>query len=476
MHNFEIPHVGTLEGISDSGAVALPRSVLYEKHIKRWSKAAEKPASFIVLPACTEDVSKTILFCNKYSLDFAVCGGGHATSGSSSSDGGACIDLSRMNQVTVDAEAKTITAAGGALWRDVDSEAEKYGLAAVGGTINHTGVGGLTLGGGYGYLTPAHGLVIDNLLAVEYVLADGKIVTASEFENQDLFWAARGAGACFGIATSFLYKAHEQKNPVWTAMLRFEDHQLPAVIDYGNKFMEMGEEKSLFFVTFNKVPDFGERPSLIAVAFYNGPEVVARPFYDDLFKLNPTILIMSEMLYSAMNALMNENLYHGLRRSMKGSAFTFPLKLATVTTIHEEFTDFVVSHKDADMSLVLIEYYPYANLIRVPQTATAFANRGAYGNLLYIMTWTKPELDDVCRSKVRLLTAQVQEEFQKTKSTLVDAGKIDAVTQEGIGEYMNYDGFGSAGNKMFGVNYPRLKELKMRYDPKNLFNKGPKLI
>ncbi|KAH9214088.1 hypothetical protein DL95DRAFT_389765, partial [Leptodontidium sp. 2 PMI_412] len=475
MLSFEIPHVGTLEGISSSAAVALPGSALFEKHTKRWSKAAEKPASFIVLPACADDVSKAILFCNKYSLDLAVCGGGHATSGSSSSNGGACIDLSRMNQVTVDAEAKTITAGGGALWRDVDSEAEKYGLAAVGGTVNHTGVGGLTLGGGYGYLTPAHGLVIDNLRAVDYVLADGQVVTASDNENQDLFWAAQGAGTCFGVATSFVYRAHEQKDPVWAAMLRFEDHQLLGVVEYGNRYLEIGEEKTLLLVAFAKVPEFGEAPSLIAVLFYNGPEDVARSFYDALFQLNPAILIMSEMPYSAMNGLMNENLYHGLRRSMKGSAFTIPLELATVKKIHEDFTDFVFNHKDADLSTVVIEFYPYANMIRIPQTATAFANRGAYGNLLYIMTWTKPELDEICRGKARLWTAQVQEEFQKMRSTLYGAGKIDAVTNEAVGEYMNYDGFGSDGDKMFGVNYPRLKELKMRYDPNNLFNKGPRL-
>ncbi|PVH87648.1 FAD-binding domain-containing protein [Cadophora sp. DSE1049] len=465
-----------MERMSDAAAVALPGSELYEKHIKRWSKAAEKPASFILLPACSEDVSRSVLFCNNHGLDFAVCGGGHATSGSSSSNGGVSIDLSRMNRVTVDGEAKTITAEGGALWRDVDREAEKYGLAAVGGTINHTGVGGLTLGGGYGYLTPAHGLVVDNLLAAEYVLADGRIVTASEKENTDLFWAARGAGTCFGVATSFVYRAHEQKDPVWAAMLRFENDQLAAVIDYGNKFLDICDEKSLLLVAFTKVPGFGDAPSLVAVCFYNGREAVGRSFYDVLFQLNPSVLKVGEIPYAAMNAYLNDSLYHGLRRSMKGSAFMVPLNFGTVKTIHEEFTDFVFDHTDADMSTALIEYYPFKNLIKTPQTATAFANRGAYGNLVFVITWTKEELDDICRGKARRWTNLVQEEFQKIKSAMVSAGEVDSVTEDGIGEYMNYDGFGSDGDKMFGVNYPRLRELKRRYDPKNLFNKGPKLI
>ncbi|KAH7410825.1 hypothetical protein BKA64DRAFT_364711 [Cadophora sp. MPI-SDFR-AT-0126] len=471
MQSFEIPDHGTIEGMSDTAAFAPPGSELYEKHIKRWSKAAEKPASFILLPGCAEDVSKSILFCNKHGLDFAVCGGGHATSGSSSSNGGVSIDLSRMNRVTVDAEGKTVTAQGGALWRDVDAEAEKYGLAAVGGTVNHTGVGGLSLGGGYGYLTPAHGLVIDNILAVEYVLSDGQIITASEKENADLFWAARGAGTCFGVATSFTYRAHEQKDPVWAALLRFENDQLPAVIDFGNRFLEIGDERTLLLVAFAKVPDFGDIPSIVAVCFYKGQEAMGKSFYDDLFHLNPTVLKMGAIPYSAMNAYQNDIVHHGLRRSMKGSAFMVPLSLGRIKAIQEEFIEFVSDQKDADMSAALIEYYPFKNLIRIPQTATAFANRGAYSNLVFIITWTKEELDDICRGKARRWTSMVQEEFQKVKSAMVSAGEVDSVTKDGIGEYMNYDGFGSDGDKMFGVNYPRLRELKLRYDPKNLFNR-----
>lgn len=237
---------------------------------------------------------------------------------------------------------------------------------------------------------------------MEYVLADGQVVTASETENPDLFWAARGAGTCFGVATSFIYMAHDQKHPVWAAMLRFEDHQLPALIDYGNNFMEICNEKSLFLVAFTPVPNFGEAPSLIAILFYNGQEDVAKSFYDIPLQMESTVLKMGEIPYPAMNAYLNDSLGHGLRRSMKGSAFMFPLKLDTVKTLHEEFTEFVSDNKDAAMSTALIEYYPYKNLIKVQQTDTAFANRGAYGNLLYVMTWTEEKLDDVCRGKVSI--------------------------------------------------------------------------
>jgi FAD/FMN-containing dehydrogenase len=160
--------------------------------------------AIIVFPASAEDISKAILFSVANKLELAVAGGKHATSGSSSTDGGLCIDLSKMRRVTVYAEKKTAKAQGGALWADVDSELAKYGLATVGGTVDHTGIGGLSLGGGYGYLMGQHGLVVDNILEVEFVLADGTIVTASTSQNEDLFWAVRGAGVKFGKYESLI--------------------------------------------------------------------------------------------------------------------------------------------------------------------------------------------------------------------------------------------------------------------------------
>ncbi|CZS96649.1 related to 6-hydroxy-D-nicotine oxidase [Rhynchosporium graminicola] len=339
-----------------------------------------------------------------------------------------------------------------------------------------TGVGGLTLGGGYGYLTPAHGLAIDNLISVDYVLADGKIVTASDVENQDLFWAARGAGASFGIATSFVYRAHDQKGPVWAAMLRLDIHHLPAMVVYGNQFLEICEEKSMMFTGFVKIPGFGNGPSLMSILFYNGPEDAAKSFYADVLKLDSTVLKMGEVPFSAMNTYLNDSMAHDLRRSVKGSVYMPPMELSSIETIYRELNEFALEYQDASMSGVLIEYIPFKNVIKVPQTATAFANRGAYANVAFVMTWTKEELDDICRGKARLWASRLQEEFQKARSAVVDASGLDSVTQDGIGEYMNYDGLGSHGDKMFGINYPRLKELKLRYDPQNRFNKGPQLI
>jgi FAD/FMN-containing dehydrogenase len=269
--------------------------------------------AIVVFPASEPDVSKAVLFSTAHKLELAVRGGGHATSGSSSTDGGLCIDLSKMRSVSVDAASKTITAQGGALWSDVDTEAEKFGLAAVGGTVNHTGIGGLTLGGGYGYLTGEVGLVLDNLLEVELVLVDGSIVMASETENKDLFWAIRGAGPSFGVATKFVYRAHEQKGLVWGGMLVFPKTQLKQVITFANTVLEEGNGDKTMLVGFSAPPP-AFQPAIIAVVFYNGEEENAKKFFEPLLSLGPLANITAAMPYSGVNAMLNAEMGHGFRR------------------------------------------------------------------------------------------------------------------------------------------------------------------
>lgn len=147
-------------------------------------------------------MSKLVAFASKYQLELAVKGGGHSTGGTSATSGGLVIDLAKMRRVTVDAEKKIVTAEGGALWCDIDVAAAEHGLATVGGTVNHTGIGGLTMGGGFGWLSGLYGAVVDNLVGAMVVIANGQILNTSETENAELFWAIRGAGHNFGVAVS----------------------------------------------------------------------------------------------------------------------------------------------------------------------------------------------------------------------------------------------------------------------------------
>ena len=164
--------------------------------------------ALILRPTNAHDIAEAVRFARDEDLVIAVRGGGHSIPGLSTCDGGVVIDLSRMRGVEVDPERRTARAAGGALLGELDEQAQGHGLVCPVGVVSHTGVGGLTLGGGMGRLQRRFGLTIDNLLAVELVTADGEHVHASEEENADLFWALRGAGANFGVATSFEFRLH----------------------------------------------------------------------------------------------------------------------------------------------------------------------------------------------------------------------------------------------------------------------------
>ena len=175
-----------------------PSHPQYEASIKRWSRAADKPAGLVIVPSSASEVATVVKYANEHDLDLAVKGGGHSTAGASSTDGGLLIDLSKLDKVRVDTERKLLYVGGGAIWGQVDKEAWKHGLATVGGTVADTGVGGLSLGGGYGWLSGKYGLTIDCMVEVEIVLSNGRVVRCNEKEEEDLFWAVRGAGQNFG--------------------------------------------------------------------------------------------------------------------------------------------------------------------------------------------------------------------------------------------------------------------------------------
>ena len=339
-----------------------------------------------------------------------------------------------MRGVTVDAEKKTATAQGGALWADVDSELAKYDLAAVGGTVNHTGIGGLTLGGGYGYLTGQYGLAIDNLLEVELVLADGSVVTASESQNSDIFWAARGAGRNFGVAVSFTYQAHEHKNLVWGGLLLFPKEKLAEIVAAANHIYEIGERRQVMSVGFVAPPP-AHHPVIMVLTFFDGAEDEAKAFFHPILSLVPLVNTTGPMPYSSANAMLNESMSYGFRRNMAGSAFMAPLDITFAASIFKDFEDFLQKVPNAVLSAILFEYVPFQKVVEVPQTATSFANRGAYANVLFAPGWTDPEQDSACREWTRVMYSKTRDELLRRK-----AGGTDAVTQEGVGEYGNYSG------------------------------------
>lgn len=365
----------------------------------------------------------------------AVCGGGHSTSGSSSTDGGVCIDLSKMRTVEVDPEQKTITAQGGAIWADVDSAAGEHGLATVGGTVNHTGIGGLTLGGGYGWLTGAYGLTIDNLLEAELVLADGSIVMTSHTDNQDLFWAVRGAGACFGVATKFVYKAYEQKNQIWAGLLFFPPTRLEKVFEFANQQVEITGGKHAMVVGFGAPPP-AYQPMIIAIAMYNGSESEGREFFAPLLKLDPLVDTTAMMPYSSLNGMINAMAPHGDRKTQKGSTFLYPLDPTFVQSVLDDYAAFIKRVPDAGRTAILFEYLSPHQWMKVGPTDTAFASRGNYCNVLIGPTWSAKENDMIIREWSREMASKFQTEFERKKSE----NGVDKSTMEAVAQYTNYAG------------------------------------
>nr|XP_018266871.1 uncharacterized protein I303_00851 [Kwoniella dejecticola CBS 10117]OBR89029.1 hypothetical protein I303_00851 [Kwoniella dejecticola CBS 10117] len=231
------------------GDLVLPSDEGYEKSLKRWASTAQKKAGLVAFVKVEEDIIAILRFVRKNSLDLAVKCGGHSVSGASSSEGGVVIDLSRyFKTVTVDEKARVAHVGGGATWRDVDLATFPHGLASVAGTVSHTGVGGLILGGGYGYLAGEHGLVIDNLVGARVISADGEMHNCSEEENQDLFWAIRGGGGNFGIVTSFSLTIHPQIPQVFIADLHFPGEKVEEFSVAVKQWLELSTKKEMLFV------------------------------------------------------------------------------------------------------------------------------------------------------------------------------------------------------------------------------------
>ena len=190
------------------GVVLTPDDTAYDDARAIWNGLIDRKPALIVQCAGAADVVDAVNFAREHGLLLSIKGGGHNVAGNAVNDGGLVIDLSQMRGVHVDPSTKTVRAQGGALWGDCDRETQLFGLAVPGGVVSTTGIAGLTLHGGVGHLRRKHGLSIDNLLSVDIVTADGQLCRASANENEDLFWAVRGAGSNFGVVTSFEVQAH----------------------------------------------------------------------------------------------------------------------------------------------------------------------------------------------------------------------------------------------------------------------------
>ncbi len=384
----------------------------------------------MAIPLVVTEVSKLVEFASLHNLELAVRGGGHSTGGTSSTNGGLVIDLSGMRAVSVDESAKTIIAQGGALWEDVDNAAAAKGLATVGGTVNHTGIGGLTLGGGFGWLSGRFGSTVDNLLAVKVVVADGRILAASEAENSDLFWAIRGAGHNFGVTVEFTFQAHDLTNEVYAGSLVFTPDKLASLVDALNARMAESDPRGAAMLVFAKPPDM---PMALAVVnvFYDGDQAAAEKYFAALLDLQPVAITAKSMPYNVVNSLLNPMSRHGGRKALKAVTFADFVKPAYVLELWGDFTAKLEANPDLAATFIAIEFYDLAKTCSVAIQAMAFPNRATYRAGIIGMAWTDPKADAANRAWGRSLQA-------KCRRWVLADEQQDPASRGEVLEYANY--------------------------------------
>ncbi|KAG8700071.1 hypothetical protein FRC08_004937 [Ceratobasidium sp. 394] len=460
--------------LSPDASINLPGDATFST--KRWALNAEKPAGIVVCPAIPEDVVQILAFAQgkgAYSgqekLDFAVKGGGHNPSGASSSDGGLVIDLQpNMHGVRVDPDAKLAYAKGGSIWAEVDEASIKHGLATVGGTVNHTGIGDLSLGGGVGWLCGQHGLVIDNVVQATVVTASGDILTASETENQDLYWALRGGGGNFGVVTEFVYRLYDQRPDLYTATFVFPPPLLEAATNELNAWM--AERTNLENALAGFVVGPGDQPVMLVKMVYNGDSGEGAKKFERFVKLGPAMNVSETIPYTQLNTLLNHKVPHGQNRLFRGNVIPSTpsgIPPSLTTKMFNAFVELVTNHPTAKESLHVFELFHPNKWASVPSDATAYVHRNSLYNVVCLLQWDDSAFTEKAADVVRALD---QSFVDLRNEHFAPAG----TQQGGNTNYLDQESQMESkvvGNRRFGSNFTRLVEVKRKYDPDNLFGK-----
>ncbi|KAI5124789.1 hypothetical protein M0805_005423 [Coniferiporia weirii] len=448
-------------GDAFKGDILTPGDPDYEIAIQRWALNATRRARIVAFVRDAQDVSLAVTYARETGLPIAIRGGGHNPAGSSSSEGGLVIDLSKyMNGCSVDPDNKLAYVGGGAIWKTVDETAIRFGLATVGGTVNHTGVGGLTLGGGYGWLSSTHGLAIDNVVQVTMVVADGSILTANENKNSDLFWAIRGGGCNFGVCCEFVYRLHEQRRTVYSGVLIFPPPLVDQVVEVTAEWWKRGpgpKTSLLQVISRGPAPDYA--PCIVVMPFFNGTVEEGREEYKAFLDLNP-IDLTGETPYENLNSLQNPSVRHGQCIYMRGVTQR-EYSPVVAKQVFESMCK--SSSKDFRVSL-LFELFPLGKINSVANDATAFNIRGPDSNVLCICAWDEntSELGSRGKSMACAMTDIISGAEEKP-----DISKMRA-----YGNYVGDEKLESdRARKVFGDNYLRLQQIKKQYDPDVLFSK-----
>jgi len=426
------------------GQLLTPADGDYDAARRIWNAMIDKRPALIARCEGAADVGKAVRFAVAHDLLVSVRGGGHNVAGTAVCNGGLMIDLSLMRGIRVDPVARTALAQPGLLWQDFDHETQAYGLATTGGVVGETGIAGLTLGGGVGWLVRKHGLSCDNLLAADVVTADGQLQHASPATNQELFWALRGGGGNFGVVTAFQYQLHAVP-AILGGLVIHPRAAARDVIRFHRDFITTAPEELTSYVGLLTTPD--GHPVVALAACYCGDVQAGEQVLRPLRQFGAPVLDgIQVMPYTGMQGLFCPAFPWNNRNYWKSSYLrAFPD--AAVDTVVE-----YANKSQSARSVIVIEYYGGA-VSRVAADATAFAHRDANFNLLILGQWQEAAEDALHVQWVR----DGWQALTPWTSSAVEMNTLSAGEDPQV------------VRASYGSNYPRLAALKARLDPQNLF-------
>jgi FAD/FMN-containing dehydrogenase len=427
------------------GGVVLAGDAGYDAARRVWNGNIDRRPALIVRCASVADVQHAVRLAATHGLLVSVRGGGHSAPGYGTNDGGMVIDLSLLKAITVDPIARTARAEGGVLWREFDAATQAHGLATTGGTVSNTGIAGLTLGGGLGWLMGKHGASVDNLLSTEVVTADGVLRKASATEHPDLYWALRGGGGNFGVVTSLEYRLHPVAEVLGGMVLHPLDHAADMLHFYRDFCATLPDEAEAYAALITS-PD--GVPMAAMLLGYNGPiEAGERALAPARRFGRPVADLVAPMSYGARQTMLDgDNAEHGLHRYWR-SAFT------------EQISDELIrimaagAGRFSSPQNALFLFHVHGAVTRVPESATAFGARKTQWDFDAIGQWTDGAESATHIAWVRELWGQLEPHLQGSA-------------------YVNHIAADDRPEKVrasFGANHRRLREIKSVYDPANLF-------
>ncbi|KAI8088800.1 uncharacterized protein BX664DRAFT_331405 [Halteromyces radiatus] len=423
----------------------------YTKASQRWSKQAIKSALAIVRVATPEDISKTIVMATSHKVPFVVKCGGHSPSGASSIENGIVIDLSLMRQVSVKPDEQVVIADGGCLYGDICKASAEYGLACVGGTTSHVGIGGLSLSGGYGYLTGEHGLAVDNIIGAQVVTADGKILWVNEKDHSDLFWGLRGAGNRLAVVTKFVFKAHRVPSQIWGGLIQFSGSQVEQVVEAINSWYQQKDVKAAAGVAFGSVAD--GKTGLTVFPFYNGSQADAETNFTPLLALSSLQRDVSSMPFWKINTLGDQpGAFSGAFIEFDSANVAPPLQPQHIKSMLDHLDQFTTKFDgDCNAGAYILLIQPDG--ISKHQTGDmAFPWRNDRFDIGLSTAWQHPDQAERC-------TTWLHQHFQPLANAQGDQDRL----------YSNHSDFRGPGTNEFGSNYTKVMELKSKWDPNNVF-------